>query len=324
MDLTNAKKLAWKRTRGEVNGRGGDWADNMKGLTATLVGCRVYVIGLSVSNTYTNQLHILDLRTNTWSGFRIPPFRKPHNKMCFLWNDSIYVYKGTDVYYRVDLQTHGKVEVKDCLWKGIDPFSLHYSAGSFCEPSLEFVIFGGSEGWEVSSRTYCLRVDTQAFYAPRVKGKIPWSREKFSSCSVRNRVYFYGGQAGSGHRIDLNMLVVANGQYVWSQVGICRQGICRPYMTVIGSWVVIIGGNRPVGRANPAVYSLEKQRWLDVRITKQVASELGESDIQVSNELPTVEFRNLAAVSTPRKIVVFCGYGSVSWSYWTLEPAIQD
>ena len=240
--------------------------------------------------------------------------RREH--VSFLWNDYIYVYGGYNAgvltdYFRVNLLEERKVEFLDCFWEDTAKLHLDYFSGSLCEPTAEFVLFGGKLNGTISNRTFCVRVDKNSFYEPRVKGQTPPTLKDHASCSVANKVYVYGGHDGARLFSGIFVLCVSSGQYVWSEAASSTgASAIGSIITAIGDRLLICGGHR-----HPAdhirIFSTTEGRHLTL-------GQLAEGkEIQINRTLPRTSYH---AVSANSKVaIVLGGYGIKVREYWTLQ-----
>ena len=262
-------------------------------------------------------MNVLDLASNTWKDIELPPSTSRRDHVSFLWNDYIYVYSGwragilTD-YFRIDLLEEGEVEFLECYWDDMRELVFDYFSGSVCEPTREFIMFGGKLRGEITNRTFCLRMDKGSFYEPRIKGQKPAARQRHTSCSVRNKVYIFGGLRLLNHNDynDLFVLTVSSGQYVWSQL-VASTGlqVVEPRMTAVGDRLLICGGDRQAHTFR--IYSVGEGRFLDVGVRDETA------EIEVNQDLKRVYSH--AIVANCEMAVVLGGYGIPLREYWTLR-----
>ena len=330
MDLGSAFEFDWREVDdAEVEGPPGDRTSKRGGLTATLVGSKVYTIGGTVTANYVHKLYILDLVSNTWSEFLLPPSTERRDHVAFLWNDYLYVYSGwrrrivTDLF-RVDLLSQGSVEPLQCVWDGIAELNFDYFSGSLCEPRRELVMFGGKLNGRLSNRTFCMRVDTHSFYEPVVKGQIPTERHKHTSCCLQDMLFVYGGRSSVTHYLcDLNVLNMRNSQYVWSQVSTAFVGrSAEPRLLATGGRLFLLGGERGPGKGNFNVYSLRERKWLDIRFGQSISNTQPtsntESTIWLNKRLDPTHAYDVVASQT--KMFLVGGMGPNRWNYWTIYP----
>ena len=327
MDITTNQDLCWRKvTNTRVKGsRSPLTISNIPrpGLTAHLVGSKVFTIGGSAggAGNFISALHVLDLNTNEWTDYNLPAETARRDHVSFLWNDYLYVYSGwrdrvlTDLF-RIDLLELRDAEFLECRWEGIEMLVFDYFSASLCETSEELVMFGGKMDGVLSSRTFCMRVRSNSFYEPQVKGQIPRPRSMQSSCAVKNKVYMYGGNSPA--LADFHVLTILPAQYVWSQLARAIGGCpTEPGIVGVGGGVIILGGN---GRAtrNFMVYSYKRKRYLSVGV--RGASQFGDEihDIFLDKFLPKIYSH--AVVCTRDSLVVLGGYGADGRNYWTLQP----
>lgn len=198
------------------------------------------------------------------------------------------------------------------LWDDAGELFFDYFAGSLCEPTREFILFGGKLNGLISNRTFCIRIDQSSFYEPRVKGQIPPARKRHASCSVANKVYVYGGQDDGYIFSGVFVLCVSSGHYMWSEV-VSSAGIraAAPMMTAIGNRLLICGGHEDV-QDYVRIFSTTESRFVAV-------GQQGEAkEICVNRQLPRIFSHAIAANN--KMAIVLGGYGMNVREYWTLQP----
>ena len=318
MDLAEAQRLRWDKVE-NASVVGVSLIDDFSrpGLTAHFVGSKVYAVCGSVNAFPLGIMSVLDVSSNTWKDIKLPAFTERRDHVSFLWNDYIYVYGGfnggvlTD-YFRIDLLEEGKVEFLDCLWDGVGELDLDYFSGSLCEPTREFIMFGGKLDGEVSNRTFCVKIDKSSFYEPRVKGKKPPALQNLATCSVANKFYVYGGRNGNFKFSGVFVLCVSSGQYIWSEVAKSSAiSAVSPRMSATGDKILVCGGN---GREMDSlrIFSITEGRFFAVQ-HKRYASK-----VQVNRYLPVTTSH--AFVANSKMAIVLGGYGMRVREYWTLQP----
>lgn len=315
MDLAEAQRLQFDVIRNaKVEGASLVQRKVRPGLTAHLVGSKLYTVCGFLSGT-PSTVNVLDISTNMWKDIALPAATARRDHVSFLWNDYIYLYGGwrsgvrTD-YFRVDLLNEGKVEFLECVWEDVGGPSLDYCAGSICEPTKEFILFGGFLDGVTSDRTFCLRIDERSFYEPKVKGQKPSARAKHTSCSVANQVYVYGGLRETVSLSDMYVLTVSSGQYMWSGViGSTSLNVVEPRMTAVGHRILICGGKKG-GTDNFRIYSVRHRRFL-------VVGQNATAEVQINPSL-TANYSH-AVVANCEMAIVLGGYGITMRDYWTIR-----
>lgn len=330
MELSNTRALDWiKVSTTTVQGRSLlKTAHNRPGLTAELVGSKIYTFGGGggYRGDGMSTMHILDIASNSWRDIQLPSWTARRDHVSFLWNDFFYVYSGWEGMilrdlFRIDLVSEGTAEHLECHWDGIDVLNFDYFTGCLCEPTRELVMFGGRLNGNFTSRTFCMRVDAHSFYEPKVKGKPPSPRQRHASCVQKNKVYVYGGEGSTDVTTDIHLLTIRAGQYLWSRIPSTIQGrLVEPRMLATGGRLFIIGGAAGRAGADLVVFSLEDRQnfSIGIDIDPSVDARRKENEISVNLKLPSLSSH--AVVLDGNRIVCVGGYGINCRSYWMLQP----
>ena len=329
MELGSARKLKWSRvsrTTIDADGPLGSLSLSREGLTATLVGSKIYTVGGGLGSGVGN-LRVLDIATRSWKVMRLPTAVARKNHVAFLWNEFLYVYSGTSSdavltdMQRIDISNEADTQCVSCYWHNLSPLKLRDFAASFCEVSRELVITGGVAGAELVSQTVCFDPQTHRFVQPKVSGRVPRARSSHASCSVNNKVFIHAGWADGRLcplvQNDIHVLTIVGSSYSWSQVdhggGVHATSAT---MTFSDGKLFILGDSFSMHASSLRVFSLEQRRWL--QIEENAKGDRHEADLLVVNETPTN--RDHAVVLAGNKLVLFGGYSVKGWEYCVLQP----
>ena len=246
-------------------------------LTATVVGPLVFLIGRygrkDLLDEDSSQLVIVDHTSRTWSWESvIGPYVTEH--VAALKEDSIWVFGGRDANGLMNNEVWA-LDIVLREWSRLPvlnsaPPERAYCSGDMLE-SGDLVIFGGlivamnprtytNEVWVLNGRKL-------TWEKPDVKGNPPKARYGHASCSVGNKIFYYGGRDASDFFADLFILSLEkkiSGSMIWTLVDVAgftpRTGHSLNY--VPGKLFLFGGFTQTQYVGDLEVFDLEQMRWL--------------------------------------------------------------
>jgi N-acetylneuraminic acid mutarotase len=190
-----------------------------RGHTASVVGTNIYVFGGYNGISYYNDLFIFDSVTHDWSkwepnGQKIPLARWLHAETVI--GTDIYIFGGAAADSK--LSDLWKFDTVAQTWTQLTPSGEQ--PGRHWGHSLSLltinnrphlVLFGGNDGSKYLNNLQLYDTVDNKWVEFAVKGSPASPRWLHSASIVNNRLFFFGGSAGTGHYLsDVHILSIEN------------------------------------------------------------------------------------------------------------------
>ena len=221
------------------------WSGDPDGISATLVGSRIYMLGQTTDELNTEvKLCYLDLisKTSVWESVETPDLGVHY---AFLVNDSFLVITE-QVLYELDLIL---AEWTPLPTRSTPPCYLVDYVCAFVEESRRIIFFGGEDGGQRVNPTYAIGVDSLEWRIVRVTGKPPSARDGYSACSMSRKgetiMFVFGGRVKNVFFFnDLHALHCYGQAHRWSQIKLqtSLQRVAYSSIVNVSGMLFIYGG----------------------------------------------------------------------------------
>ena len=319
--LSQGQRFRWENVEPK-NGGGAQYAEHhCYYLTTSLVGPHVVMIGRygrEGAGSNRSMLLTLNHAQRKWKWESIEgPYITEHAAM--LKDDFILAYGGRDAnnlmqndVWKLDLalKEWSKLPVV-----GPSPPERAYCSGDLLESTGDVLVFGGliteSDPRQYTNELWMLDFSKLQWCMPEVKGTPPKRRYGHASCSVGNRVFYYGGKDKDTFHSDVLILeqsVLGYKSFHWVVLDVDgvtpRTGHSLSY---ISGRLFLFGGfavDTYVGDVD--VFDLKRKVW---------AGDEGKTDDDILIENKDGLYSAHSMVATSDKLLVFGGRFSDFSSY---------